>query len=303
MITKHNYKKLVWIDVEAPTKEEVLSLMDEYRLPELVAEELVTETYRSKVDLYNNLIYMILHFPTVGRQGRKAEEQEIDFVLGKDFLITVHYGLIDPLHTFSKLFEVNSILDKQVVGDHAGYLFYYIIRELYKQSALELEDLNGTLRDIEHNIFAGREGEMVENISNTNRKLLDFKQAIRFHHEILKSFETAGKDFFGESFGYYLSSITGEYTKVRNILDSQKEILNDLRTTNDSLLSTKTNETIKTLTIITFIMLPLTLITGVFGMNSDIVFIHSLHDFLIVLGAMSVTALVMFIYFKHKRWL
>jgi magnesium transporter len=84
---------------------------------------------------------------------------------------------------------------------------------------------------------------------------------------------------------------------------SHKEILNDLKDTNDALLTSKTNETIKVLTIISFIMLPLTLITGVFGMNSEIVFISSFRDFLVVLSAMVLTGAVLILYFRRKRWL
>jgi magnesium transporter len=167
---------------------------------------------------------------------------------------------------------------------------------------LELEDINDSLRDIEKNIFDGHEGEMVAVISNLNRTLVDFKQAIRFHRETLRSFESAGTQFFGNEFSYYLSAITGEYNKVQNVLDGHKEILDDLKDTNDSLLTSKTNDTIKKLTIMTFIMLPLTLITGIFGMNSEIIFIKSLGNFGTVLLLMIVIGIVMFAYFKKKRW-
>lgn len=303
MISKYTYKKLTWIDLESPSREEILRLMEEYDIPALPAEELITKSVRSKVDVYDNLIYLILHFPIIGNHTRKQGEQEIDFIVGKNFLITTHYETVDPLHTFAKIFEVNSILDKSNIGDHAGYLFYFIIKELYRHSMIELEELNSSLKDIENSIFEGKEGAMVETISLTNRKLVDFKQAIRFHGETLRSFERVGKDFFGESFSYHLSAITGEHSKVASMLEGHKEILKDLKETNDSLLTNKTNETIKTLTIMNFIMLPLTLITGVFGMNADIIFINSLFDFIIVISAMTVTGLTMFMFFKKKGWL
>lgn len=303
MISKYTYKKLTWIDLESPTREEVVRLVEEYNIPPLIGEELLTKTVRSKVDVYDNLIYLILHFPTIKQHEGKRPEQEIDFVIGKNFLITTHYEAIDPIHEFSKIFEVNSILDKSPIGDHAGFLFFYIIKELYRFSMSELEDLNTELRKIERDIFEGNEGDMVEKISNTKRKMIDFKQAIRFHREVLRSFEHAGKTFFGEEFGYYLSAISGEYTKVENILDGHMDILDDLRETNDSLLSSKTGETIKTLTIMTFIMLPLTLITGIFGMNADIVFIKDIPDFMVVIVVMSLIALTMFFFFKSKKWL
>lgn len=302
MISEYTHKKIRWIDVESPTKEEISHLADVYNLPGGVAEELLTSTMRSKVDLHNNLIYLILHFPKYHHKEGELD-QEIDFIIGKDYVITVHYELINPLHEFAKKFEVSKMLDRGILDDHAGYLFYSIIKELYRDSLEELDDINKSLRDVERDIFGEREEDTVHMISKINRRLLDFKQAIRFHREVLHSFEIAGKDFFGESFTYHLSGVIGEYNKVQTMLDGHKDILNDLRDTNDSLLTTKTNETIKVLTIMSFIMLPLTLITGVFGMNTDFIIINNTSDFFIVVGAMTVTGLTMFLYFKLKRWM
>ncbi|MEI6400087.1 MAG: CorA family divalent cation transporter [bacterium] len=303
MISKYTYKKLTWIDVESPTKEEILHLSEEYTIPQSVSEELLTSTLRSKVDLHDNLIYLILHFPRTLHKDVKDIDQEIDFILGKNFLITVHYELSNPLHEFSKAFEVNALLKKGIRDEHAGFLFFSILKELYHDSTEQLELLNVQMREIEKNIFAREEEKMVQQISHMNRQLLDFKQAIRFHRETLHSFENAGKEFFGSNFDYYLSAIIGEYNKVQAILDGHKEILNDLRETNESLLSAKTNETVKTLTIMSFIMLPLTLISGIFGMNADFVFIHDIPDFIIVIGAMTLTGAIMFLYFKLRKWL
>lgn len=303
MISKYIYKKLTWIDVESPTREEITHLSEEYGISPLVGEELLNKSVRSKVDLYDNFIYLILHFPKIGHSHSKNVEQEIDFIIGKDFIITVHYELVDPLHEFSKFFEVQSTLEKGIQVEHAGFLFFLIAKELYKNLMSELDDINRSLKEIEGKIFEGQESNMVEYISATNRKLLDFKQAIRFHGEILRSFENAGKKFFGEEFSYYLSVISGEYNKVHNILESHKEILNDLRETNDSLLTSKTNEIMRRFTAITAIIFFLSLVAGILSMNSHVVFIHDQRDFMITLGIMGFAGLVIFMYFKKKKWL
>ncbi|MEN9582250.1 MAG: hypothetical protein RL641_204 [Candidatus Parcubacteria bacterium] len=292
------------MDVEGPTRDEIMHLMEEYSLPELVGEELLDKSIRGKVDLYPHFIYMVLHFPIIGRSRDGSRyEQEIDFIVGKEFLITVHYEPVDPLHEFSRVFEIKSILDKKPMGDHAGYLLFYIMRELYKYSEAQLLEIEDDLKEIELSIFENREEKMVRVISNINRKLLDFKQAIRFHEHVLTSFESAGAHLFGDKFSHHLESITGEYRRVEGIMASHKEILNDLKDTNDALLTAKTNETIKVLTIISFIMLPLNLITGVFGMNTSFVFIDNYKDFGIVLSAMALTAVVLITYFRRKKWL
>lgn len=305
MISKYTFRKLTWIDIESPTRDEVSSLMETYKLPELLADELMTETMRSKVDIYPNAIYLILHFPTITRGKNKKQgvvEQEIDFIIGKDFIITTHYQTVDPLHEFSKMFEVNSILDKSTMGDHAGYLFYYIIKELYRHSTIQLEDINHTLRDIEKNIFEGHENAMVSAISNVNRILVDYKQTIRFHREVLRSFESAGTHFFGNDFSYYLSAISGEFNKVENELSGHKEILTDLRETNDSLLTTKTNSIMAKLTVMNFILLPLGLIAWILAMHGVNFVIEGPEDFFAVLVAMGAIGVTLFLYFKSRRW-
>ena len=301
MISKYTYNDITWIDMQSPTEEEVFHLVDKYSIPPLVAEEFMSETVRSKVDLYNNLIYLILHFPVDHKKNSEKTEQEIDFVIGKNFLITIHYEHINSLHKFFKKFEKNSLFDKKNIGNHAGYLFFYVIKELYKDVLNELENINLDLKKIEHDIFEGKEKETVKVILNVNRKLLDFKQAMRFHFETLKSFESAGKNFFETEFSYYLEAIISEYNKIKNVLDNHKDLLVDLRETNDSLLSSKTNEVIKNLTILNFVMLPIGLVAGVFAMNSKLIL--STQQFYTVIGIMILTGTTMFIFFKTKKWL
>jgi magnesium transporter len=304
MITRSIYKKLTWVDLEKPTKDEVRGLMEEYSISPLVADELLSPTLRPKVEMHENLIYFVLHFPTISRAHGRSSIQEIDFIIGQDFLITTHYELIDPLHQFSKAFEVNSILEKNEIGDHAGYLFFYIIRDLYRTLTFDLYHLEKQLAEIEKRIFNGDEDRMVEKISQVNRDLLDIRQAIRPHKEVFDSFEIVSKKFFGEEFSYNSKIIVGEYYKISNILGGLKETLLDLRETNDSLLTTKTNKIMTRFTVMAFATFPLTLIAGIFSMKSDATPIVGLpYDFYIILGIMGMIALTMFISFKSKKWM
>ncbi|MEK7581861.1 MAG: magnesium transporter CorA family protein [Patescibacteria group bacterium] len=304
MLTTYKHKKLTWVDLESPTNKEVDTLIKEYKIHPLVVQELLSPTVRPKVDLYSNFIYLILHFPTINHSHNGKTEQEIDFIIGKEFLITVHYDTVDSLREFSKVFEVNSILDKSNAMEHAGYLFFYIMREMYKNLSNELGDITGRLKDIEEKIFKGKEGEMVKEISNTNKLLLDFRESIRFHKDVLESFEVAGKNFFKDKFHYYLRALIGEYYKVFNLLENQKEILVDLRETNDSLLSTKTNETMKVLTVMAFIVLPMSFIVQIFGISSAYLpFVNTPDGLWKIIAIISVVGIVVFTCFKYKKWL
>ncbi len=303
MLSRNTYKKLTWIDTQSPTKEEIRSLMKEFDIHPVVAQELLSPTIRPRVDLYDNAIYLILHFPMIEHKHGNEEIQEVDFIIGKNFLITTHYDMIDPLHEFSKVFEVNSIIDKSNMGEHAGFLFFYLIKELYRSLDDELDHINNKLEVIEGQIFEGREKEMVKEISKVNRDLLNFKQSVRMHKDVLASLEIAGAKFFGDKFTYYLRAVTGEYYKIANQMDGHRETMTELRKTNDSLLSTKQNEVMKTLTILALITFPLSLVAAIFGMNTiSTPIVGNKGDFWLVIGIMAIGTIIMFTYFKHKKW-
>lgn len=304
MVTRYTHKRLAWVDLESPTQEEVRGIMDEFHINPLVAEELLSPTLKPKVEQYDNCIYLILHFPASKHSHGKDKNQEVDFIIGKDFLITTRYDTIDPIHKFSKVFEVNSILDRSDMGTHAGYLFFYMIQKLYKALSHELEYVENSIEYIEDQIFNDHERDMVKEISRVSRQLLDFKQALSAHKDILGSFELAGKQFFGDAFGYHLRTIIGEYYKVENTVKFHLETAVELRETNNSLLSTKQNEIMKVLTIMAFVTFPLTLISSIFGMNTKwLPFVGQPHDFWIVISIMATIALLFFVFFKYKKWL
>jgi magnesium transporter len=305
MIARYSYRGLTWIDLESPTREEVAHLLDEFSIPAIVGNELVANTLRSKVDLYDTCMYLILHFPVMGTKEDKYSEQEIDFVIGTNFLITVRYELVDPVHRFATIFESNSFESRDNTMNHAGFVFMEMMKRFYETSLHELEVLGQEIKDIEHRIFDNEEEAMVKHISRMSRKLLDFKQAIRFHGDILRSYETSSARFFGNEYAYYASVITAEFNKVNSLLESHRETISELQRTNDSLLTTRSNDIMKTFTILTFVMIPLTIITGIFGMNtsSDLIFIQSAQDFFFVIGAMLLIGFVMFLFFRFRKWL
>ena len=304
MISTYEYKGLTWVDLESPTEEEIVHVMEKFNIPVLVGEEIHKKNSQSKVNLYSNFIYLILHFPQIGHTTtNKNNEQEIDFIIGNNFIITAHYEFIDSLHEFSKTFEVDAVLEKRMDIDHPGFLFFHLLKTLYTHSRYQLHDINTLLKDAEKKVFEGSEASMVITISHINRILLNFRQVFRFHKEILNSFEMISKRFFGDNFSYYVSEIVGEYNKTQTILDGHKEILDDIRDTNDSLLANKTNETMKILTIITFLISPITVISSVFMMNTNFSLINTEMQFYVIIGAMVVTSIAIFIYFKLKKWL
>lgn len=305
MISRYTYHDITWVDMESPNKEEVSHVIEEFSIPSLVAEEVITNTLHAKVELYDSLIYMILHFPPSRHGEQKDTEQEIDFIIGKNFIVTVHYEPVYSIEQFAKLFELKNAFVGESRIINGGFLFVEMMKQFYTHSLHKLDDITKTVKEIEYYIFNGHEDKMVKKISNTGKKLLDFKQALRFHKDILHSYVSASVKLFGEDYRYYAEIITSEFNKVSSLLESNRDALSELQRTNDSLLSTKTNATMRTFTILTFVLMPLTIITGVFGMNTadTLVFIKDKTDFFSVIGALVLTGFIMFLFFKARKWL
>lgn len=304
MRARYQHGEITWIDLENPTRQEVIDTAAEFGLDAFTAEEMLAPTLRPHVEIKRTYIYLILHFPAL-RHPHHTKEQEIDFVIGHDFLITTHYDTIEPLHKFAKVFEVNSILE--VGGDtatSAGHVFFYLVKRLYKSVEHEVDYVRRELANIEDHIFSDHQVAMVSAISRAARNLLNLRQTIEPHRDVLKSLEQEGPVFFGSTFKQHFRSLESEYYRVHNHVMRHTESLHELRETNNSLLTTKQNETMKIFTIMAFFTFPLALFVAVIDMDATYNPFHGIpYDFWVVVGVLVFTATCMYVYFRTKHWL
>lgn len=339
MIHTYSHKDLVWYDLENPTIDEVKQLMEQYNLDPLLAEELLTETVKPKVDLIGDHIHLVLHFPFFKRNqlgngdkknmldargmnhphhsganqnridqdvrpNRHNLHNEIDFIIGKKFLITARYGSIEPLERFAQLVSSGTYLSKRKVGDHAGFIFYYLLRDLYRDMVHEIDAMRDSLHHIENQIFHGNEKNMVYAISRINRDILTFKESTNLHKSVLESLQSASNKLLGSDFNDHIELILNEYYKSHAGILESKEFLDELRKTNDSLLTAKQNETIKLFNALAFTFLPPSVILWLFAIRSPMPFLeHNPDSFWIVVGCLCVLVLSIFTYFKTKKWI
>lgn len=303
MIKRQNYKDIVWIDCENPNKEEARNLMEEFSLEIDVAQDILLPTFKDKVIVNKNYTYIVLHFPAFKHTHNKSHRQEIDFIFGNGFIITSHYEAIDSMEKYAKIFEVNSILSKDQAQTSSGDLFLAIMKTIYQSLSDELDSINYIIREIERNIFEGKEKEMVFELSKIGRELVNFNNIISPHGEILEKMKNDLKKTIPENFYLGLNEIINEYYKLIKTSENITEIMHELRETNDSLLSTKQNEIMKLLTIFTFFVLPFSIITDLFQMNTiNMPFVnHPASWYLIILFEI-IVLIILFIIAKKKKW-
>lgn len=303
MIQIFSFGSITWVDVLQPTQDEINQITNQYGVDPIIAHDLTSPTPRTKTEKNDSHVYTVLHFPAQ-KHSHVHERQEIDIVISKDTVITVHYELIDALLKLSKELEVQAIVNRKKHVSAPGILTLLILRTMYQSVWDELAFAEDSLSDIEKHIFDGKEKAMVPAISKMSRELIDFRKTLEFHDDALIALQETGSDIVGEKFGFTVAPAILEQQKLKDAIANHIELLAELRETNNSLLFTKQNEIMKVLTIMAFTTFPLTLIAGIFSMDTrDNPIVGMPHDFWIVLGIMLLATLSMFFFFRHKKWI
>ena len=306
MLHRHEYKDLIWIDCESPTLEEVRSISKEFGIDLTVADELLSPTLRPHTEHYGHYLYLVLHFPTLQHthEQQVLPEQEVDFIIGKNFIITTRYEALPIFIEFRKVFEVNATLEEDHFTDSPFDIFLLLAKRLYRTIDVDINTISDKLETIEAEIFKGNEKEMVIALSHVGRDILNLKQGLDPHQDVLSSLADLTAEFSGKEYVARVRSIESMYYRSRKHITRIWQTLSELRETNNSLLSAKQNEVMKIFTILAFVTFPLSLIASVFGMNTkSMPFIGQDNDFLIVIGIMGIATFFMFLYFRSKKWL
>jgi magnesium transporter len=304
MLTRHTRDAITWVDLESPTRQELQNVMAEFNINARIEEEIVSPTPYPLVVASQDYLYLILHFPTSDPHGG-ARNQEIDFIVGKHFVITARYEVVSSIHNLHKVFEAEDLLGLPGKHIHGSALVEKILRQLYGAIREEVEDTAHLLERIEDDIFSSKERETVLSISLIGRLLLRFDTILAHHREPLHSFllDLCKPEFFGKEFAEPMRQIEAEHDHAISLVSSYRDVATELRNTNDSLLSSAQNDIIKRLTIITTAAFPVTIITGIFSMsNENLPFNHSTNGFYLVIALMAITVVLFVSYFKRNKW-
>lgn len=305
MVQRDRHFNITWIQLNNPTEEEISNIAEEFLLASSVREEIKAASLSAKfdVDENNESAFIILHFPGVDSKMKGGRKEEIDFIVSKRWLITITYD--DKFKFFDTTEVVNKVYSENTKEDvTATHIAMKVIRRKYKTCNTDLDLVEKKLLQVENEIFNGNERRMVTQISEVIHKLMDFDHSLSRHHRVMQSF----RDYTIENYGKYIND---EFRKRDEIYDdvygrikSLRDTIDEFKDTNDSLLQHKTADAMKTLTMMSFVIFPLSLIAGLFGMNA----IHTpivgmKYDFEIIIGLMLGATLLMFSYFKYKKWL
>ncbi|OGG49220.1 hypothetical protein A2678_00130 [Candidatus Kaiserbacteria bacterium RIFCSPHIGHO2_01_FULL_53_31] len=305
MIFRYEYQGGVWVDLERPSEDEVREVMHEFSVSERIGTEVLSPTPLPLVAGDASTALLVLHFPIPRSDDGETKSQEIDFIVGEHFIVTVRYELVISLHLLKKLLET----EMAVVGSTSvttDVFLEILFTHLYTSVRDHISHSATQLTRVEQEMFDGRERQTVRSISDVSRDFLHLEAMLVNHEEPLARFlKTLGEhDFFGSSFGDRAARIAAERMHVTHLIRTYRAVATELRETNMALLETRQNEIMKALTIITIIVLPLELIAFIFGMHAlGTPLAGNPNAFWIILAIMLGTCAVVALFLSRKRWI
>lgn len=297
-------KSLVWHHMRRPAQTDLAWLKEEFGIHPLVLDQLGGPTMRPKVDDYDGFLYLVLHFPIFHVSERKTYPREVDFILTKKYLITVTYEPIPPLEDFFRACMTEKPSEDLYASKTPAHLLYYVVRELYAFALRELDHIQEHIDRIEDKIFLDGERGVIEEISIVRRDIVDFRRALKPQQATLESLAEQGVALHGPAVKHFLEGLVGEYMKVWNLIENNKEALDALYDNNVTILSIKQNEAMRFLTIGALLTFPPMLFVALMGMDAFAKpVIGGRYDFWIVLGIIAVMMIAMLAFFRRKDWL
>jgi magnesium transporter len=301
---RHQAQGFSWINIKDPQIETIEYLKRNYNFHRLDLEDCLSQTQRPKIDDYEKYMFMVLHIPVRTGRRKYVANSEVKIFISENFLITLH----KDNHTIHKIFEdckKKQKVKNKYMGKGTGYLLYMLIDALFQSSFTIIDILSRNINELEKEVFGNEKvRDMLKDILWLKKDIINFRRLIMPQRAIIAQLEHKNKTFLPHDLNIFFDDVVDKIEKIWGSLESQKDLAASLHETNESLISHNTNNVIKVLTIFSVIMLPLTFITGFYGMNvQGLPFAEMPASAGYVGGLLVFVVVTMFAYFRYKKWL
>lgn len=298
-------KNLHWINVSKTGVEEIKFLEETYKFHPIHLVDCASPIQRPKLDITNDYIFMVLLFPIYHKKTRQITPAEVDFFIGPDYLITVHNNELPSLINFFNLCQISSSHRKKYLTGNPMLLLYEILNRLFKYCRPLLENLYLSVASIEDNIFRGYERRMVREILVAKKNVVNLRHILQVHRSVINKLINKGERLFSVSqIKMYFLQLTETVSEMWDMLENIRQTVEDFEQTNNALISFRLTDIMKTLATISVIVLPISLLTGIFGMGlKSTPFWGSPYGFWIISGLIVIVVTTFVFYLKHRRWL
>ena len=298
-----NYRSVSWINIENATPADVEFLRQKFRFHHLDLEDVLSKIERPKVDEYEDYLFIVMHFPVFDYERRISAPSEIDFFIGANYMVMVHDGKLKPLERLYNSCREDEAIAHRHMGQGAGRLLYSLLDRLVDYMFPILNKVGSNIREIEEDMFTEDMRGIVTKISFARRDIIALRRIVRPQMGVIANLESKDRPFIQEELDVYFGDILDGFAKSLDIVEDYSEVSRGLSDTSSALTSYRINEVMRILAVISVVMLPLTLISGIYGMNVPLPFAGTGWAFVFILFLMAGIAASLLAYFRHRGWL
>lgn len=298
-----NGNNIKWVNIPNPTQDEINLLEKEYGFHHLDLEDCLTENQRAKIDRYDNYTFLILHLPTLHKRTKRIVYKEIDIFISNDFLICLHedHGFLNDIFESA---QNNDIVAKDYMSSGPGYLLYKILNQMFEDLFKIVDDLSRDVNKIEKEVFQTENNrDMLKDILLLKKDIINFRRIILPQRTIIAQLEHMTFSTRDNDLEVYFDNVVDKIEKIFATLENLYELVESLHQTNESIIFHNTNNVIKVLTVFSVVMLPLTFVTGFYGMNVALPLQNADNSVLWIVFFMLTILGSMLGYFKYKDWI
>jgi magnesium transporter len=296
---------LTWINVESLEPEIVNELRERFGWHPLDVEDVLSKRQRPKIDNYADEGYLfgVLHFPAYDKAIQRLNAAELDFFLGPDYLVTIPNVELLPVTRLFRRCQEDADFRQSLFSRGSGRLLYEVLDDLFDYCFPILDKIGHKLDSIEEDIAERASEEIVKDISRAKQEIISYRKIVKPQRPALRLLERGIERFLPEELDLYFDDLIDASERIWDLLDNYKEVVEALEDTNESVISHNQNNVLRILTLFSVVLLPLTLISGIFGMNVDFPGNGSHTAFWIIVGLMLTVIGSMVAFFRYKRWL
>jgi magnesium transporter len=293
---------LRWHHIVSPSEVDLQYLKDNFHFHPLDIEDCRSTNQRPKIDIYDDYYFIILHFPSFDLQNRFLTIKEVKFFWGEDYVISIDQTRWVVSEMFDDARKRINNKEEIEIGT-SDTMLYRILEKLMNSSLNLMRRLGLELDRINEDLFSKRAQKTILHISITRKNIILINTIFKPQLPLFHKFESGLIAGYAENMEDYWGNILDYNQKMWDMAEDYQELIEGLAKTFDSLQTNRINEIMKILTFFSAIMLPLTVITGFYGMNIDLPFQKDPSSFMIIIGLMMIVAVAMLFYFRRRKWL
>lgn len=288
-----------WVDLDNPTDEEAYILTSDFKFHPLIIEDVIVETGLPKLDVFERYLFLVFHtvyYKSEGELGTK----EIDLFFGKNYVVTVHTAGFPVLGSI----RARCLKDERVLSRGSDFAMHTILDYIVDEFIDVRKSVQKFIDKLEEQVFANQAEEAIlKRIFELKEDIASLTRLASAQRQIMARFSRGEYGLVGADSSIYFRDVYDHLNGIVENAQNFNDILSNILAVYLSMSSNKTNEIMKTLTIFTVILLPLSVISGIYGMNLDFPEKHIPGSYFLVLGLMAIIVISLLFFFKKKEWL